>query len=111
MSNSFALRRAYPEMGKSLMGIFEGIGNILIGLAVLVIQFIIVTRQDNRLEYVLNSVATIFIIELDDQAVFEDLDGISVLNRKYLTKSLKDRIEKFGKIHSLVIIHILPALF
>ena len=97
ISNTYALRKVYPEMRNSLMGIFDWIGNVLIGLVVLVIQCVIIMKQDNRLDYVLNSVATIFIIQLDDQAVFEDQDSIQVLNNKYLTESLKDRIEEFGE--------------
>lgn len=92
-SNTFTLFKAYPGMKTTLMGIFEVVGNIIIGVAVLIIQFIIVMKQDTRLDYVLNSVATIFILELDDQAVFEDLDSIAVLNRKFLTKRFLKNIE------------------
>lgn len=96
-SNTFTLFKAYPGMKTTLMGIFEVVGNIMIGVAVLIIQFIIVMKQDTRLDYVLNSVATIFILELDDQAVFEDLDSIAVLNRKFLTKRFLKNIEGLGK--------------
>ena len=96
-SNSFTLFKAYPGMKTTLMGFFEVVGNIIIGVVVLIIQFIIVMKQDTRLEYVLNSVATIFILELDDQAVFEDLDSIAVLNRKFLTRRFLKNIEGLGK--------------
>ena len=103
LANSLALHRAYPEMRKSLWGFFDVFGNVFIGVSLLFIQVTIVIKQDNRLEYVLNSVATIFIIELDDQAVFEDLDGIAVLNRRYLANSLKSMIEEMSKIYLLSI--------
>ena len=68
------------------MGIFDWIGNGIVGLTVLVIS--IISKKDNRLDLVLNSFATIFIIQVD---------VIETLITKYLTESLKYRIEEFGE--------------
>jgi hypothetical protein len=68
--NVFAIRRAYPNMSRHLMGFFEIFANGFLGIAILIIQVLLVAKQDNRVEYVLNSIAAIFILELDDSVVF-----------------------------------------
>lgn len=93
MSNMVAIRKAYPEMARNVMGLFEVIVNGLLGLGILAIQIILLTRQETRLDYVLNSIATIFILELDDSVVFLDDDGISDLHRRILMEDFQKRIK------------------
>lgn len=93
MMNVAAIRRAYPGMSKHLMGLFEIFANGFLGIAVLIIQVILVAKQDNRVEYVLNSIAAIFILELDDSVVFLDDDGVTDLHRRLLMKDFMDRIK------------------
>lgn len=95
--NSISIRHAYPGMKGTMMGFFDMFANTLLGIAVLVIQVIIVSKQDNRVEYVLNSIAAIFILELDDSVVFLDDDGVTDLHRRLLMKDFMERIKSIGK--------------
>lgn len=101
--NVFAIRRAYPNMSRHLMGFFEIFANGFLGIAILIIQVLLVAKQDNRVEYVLNSIAAIFILELDDSVVFLDDDGITDLHRRLLMKDFMDRIKSIGKFCSSLI--------
>mmetsp|Transcript_16567 Transcript_16567/g.24769 ORF Transcript_16567/g.24769 Transcript_16567/m.24769 type:complete len:705 (-) Transcript_16567:44-2158(-) len=92
LSNVYATFKAYPKMSGSLMGAFDILANCVLGLIILVIQIIIIARTVDRVEYVLNSIAAIFILELDDNVVFFDDDGIKDLNRQLLMKDFRDRI-------------------
>jgi len=97
MSNILAIKKAYPGMTSSLMGFYEVIVNGILGVAILIIQVILLTKQDNRLDYVLNSIATIFILELDDTVVFLDDDAITDLHRRMLMKDFQDRVKNIGE--------------
>ena len=95
-SNSLAIFHAYPEMVTSLMGLFEIIANGILGIIVLIIQLVILAKSDDNVEYVLNSIAAIFILELDDNMVFLDDDGITDLNRRLLMKDFNRRVKEIG---------------
>ena len=97
ISNSFAIRRAYPGMGNHFLGVCDILANGILGIAILVIQVIIVAKQDNRIEYVLNSIAAIFILELDDSSVFFDDDATTDLHRRLLMKDFTDRVKGISK--------------
>ena len=98
ISNIMAIKEAYPGMMTSLMGVYEITANFFLGIAILGIQVVLLTKQDNRLEYVLNSIATIFILELDDTCVFLDSDGITDLHLGMLLVDFQQRIKSIGKL-------------
>lgn len=95
LSSLLNIRRAYPD-AKSLFYI-DLFANGLLGLAIIVIQFMIIAKQDNRLDFVLNSIAAIFILELDDNCVFVDEDEITDLHRQKLMKLFRQKIDEIGK--------------
>jgi len=97
ISNIFDLRKAYPEMHKTSMGLYDIIANGFLGLAILIIQIAIIVKQTSRLDFVLNAIATLFILELDDNAVFIGDDGKTDLNRQILLKEFDDRIKKIDE--------------
>lgn len=95
--NVVAIYHAYPGMSRHLMGFFEIFANGILGIAILIIQVLLVAKQDNRVEYVLNSIAAIFILELDDSVVFLDDDGVTDLHRRLLMNDFMNRIKSIGK--------------
>jgi hypothetical protein len=98
ISNSFAIRHAYPNIGRHFLGICDFFANGVLGIAILIIQVIIVSKQENRVDFVLNSIASIFILELDDSCVFFDDDGTTDLHRRLLMKDFTDRVKIIGKL-------------
>ena len=79
------------------MGLYEFTVNGFLGIAILIIQVVLLTKQDNRLDYVLNSIATIFFRELDDTVVFLDDDAITDLHRRMPMKDFQERVKKIGE--------------
>jgi len=84
-------------MHKTYMGFFDIFANGFLGLAVLIIQIAIIVKQTSRLDFVLNAIATLFILELDDNAVFIGDDGKTDLNRQILLKEFDNRIKKIDE--------------
>lgn len=96
--NIKSVNNAYPGMSKSMMGVFDVIANGIVGITILTIQVILLTHQTTRFDFVINSIATIFILELDDSVVFLDDDAIADLNRRMLMDYFLKKIRKIGKI-------------
>lgn len=109
--NIKSVNNAYPGMSKSMMGVFDVIANGIVGITILTIQVILLTHQTTRFDFVINSIATIFILDLDDSVVFLDDDAIADLNRRMLMDYFLKKIGKIGKIIACIFFFlIIPIL-
>ena len=88
------LREAFPEFATHPLGYLDRIFNRWLGVAVVILNYILLITCDKKLDFVLNSTAAFFIIELDDVAVFLDADGITDLYRRLLLKELRTNLKE-----------------
>jgi len=83
-TNSLAFRRAFPEFGRHAWGYLDFSVNLVVGVLVVLLNYIVLVSCDSQLDFVLNSVAAFFIVELDDFSVFLDADGVTDLYRSHM---------------------------
>lgn len=64
--------------------------NVVVGMSIVVLNFLVLAFSSDLLSFVLNSVACLFIIQLDEAAVFIDSDGVGRWCRSWL--AVGDRV-------------------
>jgi len=90
MPNILEMKEVCPDITSSLMVWYEVMVNGFLSVVILIIQVIVLTKQDNLISYVLSSIVTKFILQLNDNAEFLDDDGDTDLHRRMLIKEVAD---------------------
>ncbi len=90
-TNTLEFHKTFPDAKDTFVGKCDIFSNILCAIVVVILNFFILSYSDNLIDIVLNSLAALFIIELDDTMVFISDNAkmdlyrqkcISILNEK-----------------------------
>ncbi len=93
-SNTMNFRELFPDMNSTFLGVCDLFSNVVCAGLVLLLNFFVLAFSDSLIDIVLNSLAALFIIELDDAMVFisnnakDDLYKQKVIS--LFNKSLKE---------------------
>ena len=90
VENAEAFYGAFPDKCHHWTMYLDYIINIVVGYLLCVLNIFVLGFSETFFDLVMNSVAVIFIIEMDDACVFVDEDGKFDLYRKYLLNDLQN---------------------
>mmetsp|Transcript_26552 Transcript_26552/g.61800 ORF Transcript_26552/g.61800 Transcript_26552/m.61800 type:complete len:577 (-) Transcript_26552:224-1954(-) len=93
-SNSWDFRRAFPGFSTSPWGLMDILANMVSSVMAIALNFILLVTAETQVDFVLNSVAAFFIVELDDQAVFIDGEAASDLYRSQMINILDQNLRE-----------------
>lgn len=100
MTNTRDFRNIFPDLKwgyfSSYLDIFS---NYLCAIAIVVFNFFLLAFNDSLIDIVLNSIAALFIIELDDTAVFLTSDSLMDLLKQKLINEMFDKFKKIPSIY------------
>lgn len=98
LADCLTFRATFPEVCKKLvnwpLAIMDILVNIVFASAVVVLTFVLIGGADELLDIVLNSVAAVFIISLDDDVNPLDEDDVKDLIKDYLITDLISNLDK-----------------
>jgi hypothetical protein len=87
-SNTLDFRSIFPDLKYKKMGLLDLFSNIICAVVVIFFNFFLLAFNSSLIDIVLNSIASLFIIELDDIAVFITSDAITDLYKQKLIQEL-----------------------
>ena len=90
VENAEAFYGAFPDKRHHWTMYLDYTINIIVGYLLCVLNIFVLGFSETFFDLVMNSVAVIFIIEMDDACVFVDEDGKFDLYRKYLLNDLQN---------------------
>jgi hypothetical protein len=97
MENYNAIKETFPkQMGKSLMWL-DWITNKVLAVIVVIANFLLLGSTAEYLDLVLNSTATLFIVELDDVALSVDHEGIVDALRSLAYRLINEALQNMDK--------------
>ena len=80
------------------MGILDYFSNVICAFIIIIFNFFLLSFNYSVIDIVLNSVASLFVIELDDSAVFLSSDSLQDLLKQQLIDELIDeRVDEVRK--------------
>ncbi len=94
MTNTLKFLQLFPDAQYTFLGVCDLFSNVICAALVLFLNFFVLAYSDSLMDIVLNSLAALFIIELDDAMVFisnnakDDLYKQKVIS--FFNQSLKD---------------------
>lgn len=97
ISNTMDYRRIFYT--GNLFDLFDFISNVISSIIIIFFNFFILSFNDQVLDIVLNSVASLFILELDDTAVFDTPDSINNMIRNKLIEEFNDNLKLIPEIY------------
>ncbi len=98
MTNTWDFRSIFPDLRFYFNGFLDIFSNYLCAMVVVIFNFFLLSFNESLIDIVLNSIAALFIIELDDAAVFLSNDSIMDLFKQ---KLIDEMFDKFSKIPSI----------
>ena len=98
-TNTIDFRDIFPDLKNKRMGILDYFSNVICAFIIIIFNFFLLSFNYSVIDIVLNSVASLFVIELDDSAVFLSSDSLQDLLKQQLIDELKDEFESIPKIY------------
>jgi hypothetical protein len=100
MTNTRDFRNIFPDLKwKYLSGYLDIFSNYICAIAIVIFNFFLLAFNASLIDIVLNSIAALFIIELDDTAVFLTSDSLMDLLKQKLINEMFDRFKKIPSIY------------
>jgi hypothetical protein len=100
MTNTRDFRNIFPDLKwKYFSSYLDIFSNYLCAIAIVVFNFFLLAFNDSLIDIVLNSIAALFIIELDDTAVFLTSDSLMDLLKQKLINEMFDRFKQIPSIY------------
>jgi hypothetical protein len=94
ISNTIDFYKIFPNYTKTLFGVCDILSNVISSLFILFFNFFVLSFNDQIIDIVLNSVASLFIINLDDNILFETPDKQLLLIKNKVVRLLNYYIDK-----------------
>ncbi len=98
ITNTWDFRCIFPDLRFYFNGFLDVFSNYICAITVVIFNFFLLSFNNSLIDIVLNSIAALFIIELDDVAVFLSNDSIMDLFKQ---KLIDEMFNKFSKIPSI----------
>ncbi len=99
LSNTLDFRSIFPEFKYKLMGWLDLFSNVICAIIIVIFNFFLLAFNTSVLDIVLNSMATLFIIELDDLTVFITQDTVTNLYKQQIIKEMMNNFKKINPIY------------
>jgi hypothetical protein len=96
--HSIFFEKKYLSFNYSIMYLMDSICNYLFSATIVIFNFFLLSFDSSLIDIILNSIASLYIIQLDDTAIFISNDSIMDLIKQRL---LQDLFDKFNNIHSI----------
>lgn len=100
MTNTRDFRNIFPDLKwKYFSSYLDIFSNYLCAIAIVVFNFFLLAFNNSLIDIVLNSIASLFIIELDDTAVFLTSDSLMDLLKQKLINEMFDKFKTIPSIY------------
>ncbi len=99
LTNTLLFYTTFPDCAKTFVGKCDLFSNVLCASVVVLLNFFVLAYSDSLLDIVLNSLAALFIIELDDNMVFISDDMKDDLFRQKIISFLNDQFQKIPDLY------------
>ena len=94
ISNTIDFYKIFPHYLRTFFGFCDILSNIISSLFILFFNFFVLSFNDRIIDIVLNSVASLFIINLDDNILFETPDSQLLMIKNKIIRLLNHHIDK-----------------
>ncbi len=98
-TNTMNFRELFQDMNYTFLGVCDLFSNVGCAGLVLVLNFFVLAFSDSLIDIVLNSLAALFIIELDDSMVFISNDNKDDLFRQKVIYFLNQQLKNIPNIY------------
>lgn len=96
--HSIFYEKKYLSFNYSIMYLMDSVCNYLFSITIVIFNFFLLSFDMTLIDIILNSIASLYIIQLDDTAIFISNDSIMDLIKQRL---LQDLFDKFNNIPSI----------
>lgn len=97
--HSIFLQKKYLSLNYFIMYLMDSICNYLFSATVVIFNFFLLSFESSLINIILNSIASLYIIQLDDTAIFISQDSIMDLIKQRLLNDLFDRFNNIPSIY------------
>jgi hypothetical protein len=97
--HSIFLQKKYLSINYFIMYLMDSICNYLFSATVVIFNFFLLSFDSSLINIILNSIASLYIIQLDDTAIFISQDSIMDLIKQRLLNDLFDRFNNIPSIY------------
>ncbi len=98
-TNTLTFYQTFPDMIHTFVGKCDLFSNVICACIIVLLNFCVLAFSDSLMDIVLNSLAALFIIELDDSMVFLSQDNKDDLFRQKCISVLNQKIKELPSIY------------
>ncbi len=99
MGNTLNFRETFPDISLTFLGVCDLFSNVVCAGLVLLLNFFVLAFSDSLIDIVLNSLAALFIIELDDAMVFISSNAKDDLYKQKVVSLFNKSLKEINNIY------------
>jgi hypothetical protein len=97
--NTYKFIKIFPNSIYTFVGLFDIFSNILCSITIIILNFFVLAFSNSLIDIVLNSLAALFIIELDDSMVFISDDVKQDLCKQTVIEMFNEKIKNIPNLY------------